>query len=126
MAVLTSYIWKSVELNDGINYSIPMADTALDDRNSVNATWAYRKDNTPIQTQATIQEGSFVLNINVIWRPGETAAQLEAKYDALKKIFNTMDSQFYQLYRKLPRRIAQQVAADMADRDVAGLVGLGG
>ena len=38
MAYLTSYQFKGVELNDGINFAVPMADQTLDDLNSADAT----------------------------------------------------------------------------------------
>lgn len=102
MAPRISYLFKGVELNDGTNYSVPLADQALDNPNSADATWAYRKGNTPVQTSLAIKEGVFVLNINVLAVHGETGAQFEAKLNTLKKIFDTRDPQFYQLRRRLP------------------------
>lgn len=100
MAFLTSYLFKNVELNDGINYAVPLADQGLDDLNSVDATWAYRKGAVPMQTQLTIKEGVFNLNINIL--PQATAAAWEAKLTQLKQIFDTRDPVAYAFYRKLP------------------------
>lgn len=100
MPFLTSYTYRGVELNDGVNYSIPLSDQALDDLNSVTATWAYRKDNVPVQTGLTIKEGVFVLNIHIL--PQSSSAAWEAKLNTLKTIFNTRDAAFYSLNRQLP------------------------
>lgn len=98
----TSYLWKGVELNDDINYLIPLADLSLDDPNSVDATWAYRKGTTPVQTNLSIKEAVFVLNISIKAAYGETATQYQAKIDALRKVFDPRDPQFYQLQRRMP------------------------
>lgn len=102
MALLTSFLWKGVELNDGNVYGVPLADLALDDPNPADASWAYRKSATPVQTKLEIKEGVFTLNIHIIARHGETAAQYQAKIDQLRAIFDTRDPGFYQLQRKMP------------------------
>src|SRR5215212_6755603 len=102
MAALTSFLWKTVELNDGNVYGIPLADQGLDDPNTADATWAYRKGTVPVQTAHSIKEGVFTLNLNIIARHGESAAQYQAKIDQLRVIFDTRDAAFYQLQRKLP------------------------
>src|SRR5262245_36281247 len=117
-ALLTSFLFKSVELNDGVTYSIPLADQGLDDPNSTDATWAYRKGTTPVQTKLEIKEGVFTLNINIIARSGETGAQYQAKIDTLRKLFDTRDPAFYQLQRKLPHESTYRYLS-VAPREVA-------
>ena len=118
MALLTSFLWKGVELNDGVLYGVPLADQALDDPNSSDATWAYRKGTVPVQTKLEIKEGVFTLNINILARAGETAAQYQAKIDQLRAIFDTRDPAFYQLQRKMPHEATYRFL-NAAPREVA-------
>lgn len=102
MALNTSLKYKNIELNDWLTYMVPLADQQLDDPNSTDASWAYRKSNTPVQTGISIKEGSFALNISIKAVYGETPAQFEAKLNLLKQIFDTRDPAFYKLERKFP------------------------
>ena len=115
---LTSFLWKGVELNDGNIYGIPLADQGLDDPNSADATWAYRKGTVPVQTALSIKEGVFTLNINIIARYGETPAQYDAKIQQLRAIFDTRDPAFYQLQRKLPHESTYRFL-NVAPREMA-------
>src|SRR4051794_37186685 len=118
MALLTSFLWKGVELNNGTTYGIPLADQGLDDPNSADATWAYRKGTVPVQTAHSIKEGVFTLNINIIARHGETPAQYQAKIDQIRAIFDTRDPAFYQLQRKLPHEATYRYLS-VAPREVS-------
>src|SRR5438046_1329115 len=100
MAFLTSYIYKGVELNDGLYYAIPTEGTNLDDLNVAEESFMYIPGgDLPISTGITMKEGTLVLNINVI---ASTAALFEARLDVLKTIFNTAVAAYDVLSRKLP------------------------
>lgn len=96
---LTSFIWKNVDLNDARAYLMPLEDNALDDRASVEASWATRKGAVPVQTSTAIKEGVFNLNIQVV---ASSPFDFEQKLDTLKAIFDTRDPAFYPLRRRLP------------------------
>lgn len=96
---LTSFVWKNVDLNDARAYLMPLEDNALDDRASVEASWASRKGDVPVQTNTTIKEGVFSLNIQVV---ASSPFDFEQKLDTLKAIFDTRDPAFYPLRRRLP------------------------
>ncbi len=123
MAFLTSYTYKGVELNNGTSYAIPRAGTAFDDPNPTDASWAYRKGDTPVQTGVTVKEGVFVVPIHII---ATTSADYAAKLKALKVIFNTRDDAHYAFYRKLPHESVyswvmaspRQFVEDPAERKV--------
>lgn len=98
---LTSYLWRGTELNDGSNYLVPFADLAFDNRNSVDASYAYRKENTPVATGVTVKEAVLVLPITI---RASSASDFESKLGALRRLFDTRDSNFYTLSRKLPHQ----------------------
>jgi hypothetical protein len=99
MAFYTSYLWRSVELNDGINYLIPLQDADFDSQNEASPSYAERQYDTPILLGATLQPGTVMLKISI--KAGDRA-DFEDKLDDLKRIFSTSDPTPYKLERKLP------------------------
>lgn len=99
MPILSSVRWRSVELNDGTSYLLDTRETTLDDPNPAEATYATRKDNTPVLVGAVLRESTIVLNINIV---ASTAAELDAKILALRRIFNPEELREYKLERQLP------------------------
>lgn len=97
--MLISYKYKNIELNDGLNYVIPLADQNLDDRQSVDESYAYRHGNTPLSAGITQRESTIVLNISIIASSSEL---FDTKLKTLKQVFDTTDSTYYPLSRKLP------------------------
>lgn len=100
MALLTSYRYRGVELNDGMAFTVPSQDLNLDDRQNVDENWVYRPGgDLPMPTGITLKEGVIVLNINIV---AQTPEQFETRLNVLKKIFDTTDRHYYRLERKLP------------------------
>lgn len=99
MAFLSSVRWRGVELNDGVNYLLDTRESTLDDPNPVEATYATRKDATPVLTGAFLRETTIVLNINI---RAVNAADLDTKIQQLRRIFNPADLKEYKLERRLP------------------------
>lgn len=99
MALLTSYRYRGVELNDGISYAVPNSGHSLDDRQAAEETWAYRREGLPVSTGITLKEGVIPLNIHIIASSGQ---DFQAKLDVLLAAFNTTDAKYYRLERKLP------------------------
>src|SRR4026209_767161 len=97
MALLTSYVYKNVDLNDGTNYLVPLLDTSFDDCNSSDATWSTSKGTTPVQTGITLKEGQFTLPIHIV---ATTPEDFYDKFIILKTVFNTEDPQLYTFTRK--------------------------
>lgn len=100
MAFLTSYLFRGVELNDSTNYTVPWADTAFDDKNPSEASYAYREENTPVLTGVTVQQAVVTLPINIM--NAANSEELFEKLGALKAVFNPRDKTKYQLQRRLP------------------------
>lgn len=99
MGFLTSYRWRGIELNDGLNYLVPMADTAFDDLNPASSSYAYRYENTPSYLGIEVREGVFTLNIEIV---ATTAQDFDTKLSALKQLFDTRDPALYDFERQLP------------------------
>lgn len=99
MALLTSYRYRTIELNDGIAYAVPNSGHSLDDRQSAEETWAYRREGLPVSTGITLKEGVIPLNIHIIASSGP---DFQNKLDVLLQIFNTTDAKYHRLERKLP------------------------
>src|SRR4029453_5777226 len=89
----------NVELNDGLIYNIPLEGSTLDDRTSVDETWAYRTGgDPPMATGITAKEGVIVLTINIA---ASTLSEFETRLNALKALFNTQDPNYGRFYRQL-------------------------
>lgn len=99
MPFLSSVRWRGVELNDGVNYLLDTRESTLDDPNPAEATYATRKDATPVLMGATLRETTIVLNINI---KAASSADLDAKIQQLRRIFNPAELKEYKLERRLP------------------------
>jgi hypothetical protein len=99
MALLTSYRYRGVELNDGVNYAVPNNGLTLDDRQVAEESWVYRRTSTPISSGITLKEGVIPMNIHIIAASG---ADFQTKLENLLRIFDTTDPRFLRLERKLP------------------------
>lgn len=115
--MLTSFLYREVEFNDGIAFSVPKLQ-GIDDPNPADATWAYRKGAVPVQTKLDIREGMFVFNFNIVAVRGETALQYQTKLQYIRQLFNTKDPTFYQLKRQRPHEATYKYL-EVAPRQVA-------
>lgn len=96
--MLTSYLWRGLELNDGVNYLVAFKDAEFDNQNSANPTYAERQGRTPVFLGATLAEGEITVPIQIRF----TSAQDEYdKLQALKAVFNTHDQTEYDFERRL-------------------------
>lgn len=93
----TSYLWRGLELNDGINFTVPLAETDFDNKNSASPNYAERKDATPMFLGSTIQSGTIRLPINIFFK---NRTELETKMNQLRSRFRPEDSTMYMLERK--------------------------
>lgn len=99
MTFLSSVRWRGVELNDGVNFLLDTRESTLDDPNPAEATYATRKDATPVLMGATLRETTIVLNINI---RAVSSSDLDAKIQQLRRIFNPAELKEYKLERRLP------------------------
>ena len=97
--MLTSYRYRGVELNDDINYLVPLAELNLDDRQTAEENWVYRDAQTPLPTGITLREGVTVLNLYI---RASSTADFNTKLNALYQLFDTRDPAYYRLERKFP------------------------
>lgn len=99
MAFLSSVRWRGVDINDGVNYLLDTRESALDNPNPTEATFAPRKDATPVLLGAVLRETTLTLNINI---RAATAQELDARVLQLRQIFNPGELKEYLLERRLP------------------------